>query len=76
MLDEQISRLVLATMALAHGVFSGWVNVSSVSGNDGPIGISISTEGRALFENVAVMGVNLTRLAADLVSAIKAAVGL
>ena len=59
-------------MSLAHGVFSGWVNVSNVSGNDGPIGISISAQGQALFENVAVMNVQVARLTADLLSVIRA----
>ena len=75
MLDEYISRVVMAIMALVHGVFSGWVNVSSVAGNDGQIGMSVTSQGQTLFENVAVLNVNLARLAADLLSVINA-VGL
>jgi hypothetical protein len=42
MLSEHISRVVLGVLSLTHAMFSGWVNVTNVSGNDGPIGISLS----------------------------------
>jgi len=72
MLYEHISRVLLGIMILTHELFSKWVNVTNVSGNEGPIGISTTPLGQALLGNLAVMNVYAARITADLLTVIHA----
>jgi len=75
MLYEHIARVVVGILSLTHAIFSNWVNVTNVSGNESPIGTSITPYGQALLGNLAVMNVYLARITADLLTVIHA-VGL
>ena len=75
MLHEHIVRVVMGILSLTHAIFSSWVNVTNVSGNESPIGISTTQQGHVLLGNLAVMNVYVARITADLLTVIHA-VGL
>ena len=68
MLDKIIARVVLETLSMAEGIFSGWVNVTNVSASDGPISISLLPAGGTLFQQLASATTSTTKITADLLS--------
>jgi hypothetical protein len=68
LLDQVISHLILGTLRIAEGVFSGWVNVTNVSANEGPISILLLPAGGTLFQQLASATTSTTKITADLLS--------